>query len=330
MNGLSMRRAKKANLSMTAVLGVAIVAAGAFAFAGTRVSVNREPPASAAEPSPAEMPAAEAVANAAQGDSAPLNGEVLETLAVSKYTYLRLRTSTGETWAAVPSATIALGSHVAIADATRMDDFKSSTLKRTFQVIYFGTLAPAGTAPAAAPAAKFSAADVPAFDDDSTLPPGHPDIGAAAPSPSPVNDSDPLPPGHPEVGAAPSSPHAGMNEAAGNEPALPLLKIERARGGNAHLISELQSERKLVGQRVRVRGQVTKVTPNVQGHTFFHMRDGSPSGGTAGGLDLIVTSSAEPQRGQVATFEGTLRADVDVGIGYKYPLLLENATLVDE
>jgi hypothetical protein len=328
MNGLSMRRAKKTNLGMTAVLGVAIVAAGAFAFAGTRA--NHEPPASAAEPSPPEMPAAEAVANAAQDDSAPLNGEVLETLAVSKYTYLRLRTSTGETWAAVPSATIALGSHVEIADATRMDDFKSSTLKRTFKVIYFGTLAPAGAAPAAAPAGKFSAADVPAFDDDSTLPPGHPDIGAAAPSPAPVNDSDPLPPGHPEVGAAAPSPHAGMNEATGNEPALPLLKIERARGGNAHLVSELQSERKLVGQRVRVRGQVTKVTPNVQGHTFFHLRDGSPGGGSAGALDLVVTSNAEPQRGQVATFEGTLRADVDVGIGYKYPLLLENATLVDE
>jgi len=80
---------------------------------------------------------------------------------------------------------------------------------------------------------------------------------------------------------------------------------------------------------VRVRGQVTKVTPDVQGRAFFHLRDTETSSqGPA--TDLVVTSVATPERGQVATFEGILRADDDIGIGFKYPVLLENATVVDQ
>jgi hypothetical protein len=71
------------------------------------------------------------------------------------------------------------------------------------------------------------------------------------------------------------------------------------------------------------------VTAGVQGRTFFHLRDGKPSDpGPAS--DLLVTSSSTPERGQVATFEGTLRADADVGIGVTYPILLENALLIAE
>ena len=84
----------------------------------------------------------------------------------------------------------------------------------------------------------------------------------------------------------------------------------------------------LAGQRVRVRGEVTKVT-DVQDHAFFHIRDSSlgPDGRPA---DLAVTSTIRPKRGDIATFEGILRADVDVGIGFKYPALLENATVSTE
>ena len=85
----------------------------------------------------------------------------------------------------------------------------------------------------------------------------------------------------------------------------------------------------VAGQRVRVRGQVTKVTAGVQGHTFFHLRDGKPGEPTPA-TDLVVTSDATPERGQVATFEGTLRADADVGIGFKYPILLENAVRIGD
>jgi hypothetical protein len=337
MTRTSLSDGKRSDVKMTLVLGGAVVAAVALSVYSSRAT--HDAPLRSEDSAAVAMPATE---QAAQTDPTPaaddtaLNGDVLETLPVSKYTYLRLHTASGEVWAAVPNAAIAVGSHVAIANATRMDDFKSTTLKRTFSVIYFGTLA---DAPAAGSTGKFSVADTPPLDDDPALPPGHPDIGSAAPLGSVASDSDPLPPGHPDIGAtsAPgftaegASPH-GAADGNASGPPLPELRVEPAHGNNAYVIAALSAQReKLAGHRVRVRGQVTKVTPDVNGRAFFHLRDGNAVAGSTGqAADLVATAVVPPQRGEVAIFEGTLRTDVDVGIGYKYPVLLEDATLVGQ
>jgi hypothetical protein len=305
--------AKKSDTRMTIVLALVVAAAIAIALATTRTS--RGAGVRADEPTPPSPLAADS-AEAPSAEDGAINGEVLETVPVSKYTYLRLRSSDGEIWAAVPSASVAIGSRVTISNATRMDDFKSATLGKSFKIIYFGTLgSPADASRGEGPALKFPVGDEQDVDSDQKLPPGHPDIGAnSAPGAQPDEHA---------------SPHGGINDAPG-EAELPVPKIARAAGSNGHLIAELAADRqKLAGQRVRVRGQVTKVTPDVQGRAFFHLRDSNASSqGLA--LDLVVTSSIAPTRGQVATFEGTLRADDDIGIGYKYPVLLEDAALVAE
>lgn len=301
---------------MTVALGAAVVLGGGLALVGSHTSRAATVRAEVSPLAPS-MPAA---APSAESDPGAISGAVLEALPVAKYTYLRLSTAAGEVWAAVPSANVAVGTRVEIANATRMGDFKSSTLNRTFKEIYFGTLG-VGTLAAVPSSNKFSPADVLA-QDEQDLPAGHPDIGSAA-APGPVNDSDPLPPGHPDLSAA-AGPHGGALPSPAASSDLPLEPIAKARGANARSIAELAGLRQtLAGQRVRIRGQVTKVTPNVQGHTFFHLRD-------AQATDLVATTNGEPTRGQIATFEGTLRADVDIGIGYSYPVLLENATLVAE
>ena len=308
--------ARKASLGMTAVLGIA-VAAGA----GSALFNAHAAPGNTLRPEVNQL--VKQAEPRADEPSAALSGTVLETQAASQYTYLRLATSNGEIWAAVPSASLAVGAQVTVENATRMTAFESSTLKRTFDVIYFGTLAADGVQPVAA--RGFSPAD--ALDsDEQDLPPGHPNIGNS--ELGAVQGSDALPSGHPDIGGTAASPHGSPPSAAPSE--LPLVAIEPARGKNAHAIVQLSAQRaQLAGQRVRVRGQVTKVTPGVQGHTFFHLRDGKP-GDPGPASDLAVTSDATPERGQVAVFEGTLRADVDLGIGYKYPILLENAVLVAE
>jgi hypothetical protein len=330
MNRTSAGSAKKSDRRMTVVLALVIVAAIAIALATARTSHGAG--IRADDPTPSTPLADESASPPAAEDGA-LSGEVLETVPVSKYTYLRLRGSDGEVWAAVPSANVEIGSRVTISNATRMDDFKSTTLGRSFKVIYFGTLgvaAGANTGDALVP--KFPVGDDQDVDSDQKLPPGHPDIGANSAPGAPADDSNALPSGHPDIGssaAGNASPHGGMSDSQA-EPAMPLPKIVRAAGGNGHVIAELAADRyELAGQRVRVTGQVTKVTPDVQGRAFFHLRDDSASNkGSA--VDLVVTSVATPKRGQVATFEGTLRADDDIGIGYKYPVLLEDATVVGE
>lgn len=99
--------------------------------------------------------------------AATLTGEVLETRSVESYTYLRLKTAEGETWAAVPTATVAKGAKVTIGDASTMQNFESKTLNKKFDKIVFGQLvgpsqqlgAPHGAAPATPakpPAAKIA------------------------------------------------------------------------------------------------------------------------------------------------------------------------------
>jgi hypothetical protein len=85
-------------------------------------------------------------ANAPRGAS--MKGEVLEVRDVDAYTYLRLRTSDGETWAAVGKTPVQKGAEVTIENAVVMHNFESKTLKRTFDKIAFGSLAGAGGAPA--------------------------------------------------------------------------------------------------------------------------------------------------------------------------------------
>jgi hypothetical protein len=130
----------------------------------------------AAEPGNASPHLLDADEPAGAGDAESLRGRVLEVIEVAQYTYLRLSAAQGELWAAVSKAPVEVGSQVTVVDANRMENFESATLKRTFDVIYFGSLATPGAA---------------ASDE---LPPGHPRIGgqsaplaalaAAAPAPS--------------------------------------------------------------------------------------------------------------------------------------------------
>ena len=73
-----------------------------------------------------------------------VSGEVLEVKDVDIYTYLRLKTRDGETWAAVSKAPVKVGAKVTIENPSVMKDFESKVLKKTFPTIVFGTLAGTG------------------------------------------------------------------------------------------------------------------------------------------------------------------------------------------
>ncbi len=70
-----------------------------------------------------------------------VTGTVLEVQDVDGYSYLRLQTKDGETWAAVGRAPLKKGATVTIEDAMVMKDFESKSLKKTFPTIVFGSLA---------------------------------------------------------------------------------------------------------------------------------------------------------------------------------------------
>ena len=69
-----------------------------------------------------------------------VKGKVLEVIDVEGYTYLMLKTSAGQVWAAVNSTSLKKGANVTIENVMTMHDFESKSLKKTFPVILFGTL----------------------------------------------------------------------------------------------------------------------------------------------------------------------------------------------
>ena len=103
---------------MKALLAICMIVTATFVFAG-------EPPAN---------PLSAAIT---------VKGEVLEVKQVEKYTYLRLKTQDGETWAAVAKASVKKGAIVTVENVTVMNDFESKTLKKTFPTILFGALSSA-------------------------------------------------------------------------------------------------------------------------------------------------------------------------------------------
>jgi hypothetical protein len=69
-------------------------------------------------------------------------GKVVEKLDVPQYSYLRIATASGEIWAAVPRTEHGVGDEVGVENAYAMEGFESTELKRRFDAVYFGALAP--------------------------------------------------------------------------------------------------------------------------------------------------------------------------------------------
>lgn len=97
-------------------------------------------------------------ANLAWAQNNTVKGTVLEIQEVESYTYLRLKTKDGETWAAVGKAPVKKGAEVTIENVAVMNNFESKALKKTFPTILFGTLA--GDKPAGHGTASAAPADI--------------------------------------------------------------------------------------------------------------------------------------------------------------------------
>jgi len=108
--------------------------------------------------------------------------------------------------------------------------------------------------------------------------------------------------------------------------AVDLSNIKKAAGGQT--VAELFANKvALAGKEVVVRGRVVKVTPAVMGKNWIHVRDGS---GNTGTNDLAVSTSATAAVGNLVLVRGTLGTDRDLGAGYHYDIIIEDAALAVE
>lgn len=80
----------------------------------------------------------------------------------------------------------------------------------------------------------------------------------------------------------------------------------------------------LSGKSVTVKGKVVKVNNNIMQRNWLHVQDGTGAEGTN---DITVTSKQTANVGDEVTIRGQLVTDRDIGAGYNYALLIEEATV---
>ena len=211
-------------------------------------------------------------------------GKVVETMDSGGYTYVQLDTGSETIWAAAPVCQVALGDELIISTGMPMQNFRSDTLDRTFDVVYFtGGFEPAG--------------------DHS-------------------HDGDMHPSAAVQSGGGTSVKMAGGHETAKIE-AADLTGISKADGG--YTVAELWSNKVgLVGQSVTLRGRVVKYNSGIMGRNWLHIQDGS---GVEGANDLTITTQGTAVVGEIVLVKGTVAVDKDFGMGYRYDLILEEATV---
>jgi hypothetical protein len=98
--------------------------------------------------------------------------------------------------------------------------------------------------------------------------------------------------------------------------------VARAAGG--YTIEEiLARSSELDGQQVKVHGQVVKFSAGIMGTNWMHIQDSTRG-------DLAVTTDALVNNGDLVMVEGVLSVNKDFGAGYRYPAIIEKATVTKE
>ena len=104
-------------------------------------------------------------------------------------------------------------------------------------------------------------------------------------------------------------------------------KIAKSTAADGKTVAEVVSNKAaLKDKTVTIRGQVVKVSNGILGKNWVHLQDGSGAA-DKGTHDILVTTTDETAVGQVVNATGKVRTDVDIGSGYKYAVMVEEAKL---
>ena len=133
---------------------------------------------------------------------------------------------------------------------------------------------------------------------------------------------------NPAAGAEPSMPAGMEHPASAPVAAVDLAGVTKAEGGKT--VAEVYAEKAaLAGTKVTVRGKVVKANAGIMGKDWLHVRDGSGEDGT-NDLTLTTNSSPLPTVGDTVLVTGTVVLDKDFGMGYAYPVMLEDSAVIVE
>ena len=102
--------------------------------------------------------------------------------------------------------------------------------------------------------------------------------------------------------------------------------IKKPKGGKT--VAELYAEKdSLSGKEVTVRGKVVKFSANIMNKNWIHLQDGT---GVEGSNDLTITTGSSAKVGDTVVASGVIAINKDLGYGYKYDIIMEDAKIKTE
>jgi hypothetical protein len=106
-------------------------------------------------------------------------------------------------------------------------------------------------------------------------------------------------------------------------PEQPGIKVPKAVGGMS--VAELyEKQGSIAGKTIKVAGQVVKYSGGIMKKNWIHIQDGTKFDGK---YDLTVSTLDSAKVGDVIIVEGVAAVKKDVGAGYFYEVLIEDARL---
>ena len=122
-----------------------------------------------------------------------------------------------------------------------------------------------------------------------------------------------------------TDPH-GLKQGGMGKMAAPI-EVTKAEGPTGRTVAELYAESaELSGKTVALRGKVVKYSAGIMGRNWIHLQDGTGDA-TVGTNDITVTSSVTTAVGDVILVQGTVAVDRDFGSGYRYAVIVEDASV---
>ncbi len=239
---------------------------------------------------------------AVDAQGAVLKASITEFKDVTNYTYLNLKDSTGQIWAAIPKTSVEPGDEIELVNIMVMKDFHSKVLDKTFVTILFAVLSKESNA---------------------RRPPSNMEMPARTMTEMP---SGMMP------GAMPHGNMTGVGTKAGTGSgksiATPLdIKVIKATGDHAYTIEEIYAGKKALAKSpVKVRAKVVKFLPGIMGKNWIHIQDGTGSAEEMNN-DITVTTTETADVGDEIIVQGTLSIDKDLGAGHVFAALIEDVSV---
>lgn len=122
------------------------------------------------------------------------------------------------------------------------------------------------------------------------------------------------------------SPH-GMNQkkVEGGATSTKLMDGITLAKGAISLHDLFAGKDKFAGKSVILTGKVVKFNADIMSKNWIHLQDGTSFNGLN---DILVTTLAKFKVDEIVTIKGTVVLNKDLGSGYKYDILVEDAVVV--